>query len=331
MIKIVFFGTHKFASIILQSLIDNPDITVARVFTQPDKPVGRHQELQHSPVKILAQKYNIPIDQPDNLKNYELRIIPIENNRGSSTLVGTDYKGTLIPTLRRDGLQLGIVAQYGLLIPKNVLEIPKFGTLNVHTSLLPKYRGASPIQSALINGGTETGISIIKMDTGFDTGPILLQKTLQIEPDDTYPILEEKLAQIGVQALAEAIPDYINGNLIPKPQDNSIATECHQLSRQDGEINWHKKANEIYNLYRGLIPWPGVWTTLHKKRLKLLAIKPADKKLEAGKVEVIENKIFIGCADKSIEVIQLQLEGKKPMTALEFLNGHKNINNEILT
>ncbi|MDP2693012.1 MAG: methionyl-tRNA formyltransferase [bacterium] len=303
MIKIVFFGTHKFASIILQSLIDNPDIEVALAITQPDKPVGRKQELQKSPVKLLAEINNIPVEQPDTLKTYNLQ--------------PTTYN-------------LAVVAQYGLLIPENIINAPKYGTLNVHTSLLPKYRGASPIQSALINGDTETGITIMKMDKGFDTGPILLQKSLKIDKNDTYLTLDKKLVQIGTQALTEAIPDYINGKLIPKPQDNSLATECHQLSREDGKIDWNKTAKEIYNLYRGLTPWPGIWTTYNGKRLKLLKIKPNDKNIEVGKVIVEERQIYVGCKKASIEIIELQLEGKKVMNAEEFLNGYKDIDKAVL-
>ncbi|OGH77495.1 MAG: methionyl-tRNA formyltransferase [Candidatus Magasanikbacteria bacterium RIFOXYC2_FULL_40_16] len=304
-ISIIFFGTHNFAATILEGLLKSPFVSVDLVITQPDRPVGREQKLQPSPVKILAQKHNLPIDQPQNLKNYELRV--------------TSY-----------GLHLAIVAQYGLLIPENIINAPKLGTLNIHTSLLPKYRGASPIQSALINGEKKTGVTIMKMDKGLDTGPILLQKTLKISPDDTYTILDEKLAKIGLQALTEALPKYIQGKLKPKPQKNAKATACKQLTREDGKIDWNKPAQEIYNLYRGLTPWPGVWTQWENKRLKLLRIQPANRKLGSGQVAVENDKIFIGCDKKSIEVLELQLEGKKATTAKMFINGHQNIDDTML-
>ena len=297
-ISTIFFGTHDFAATILQSLIDSPTVSVEMVITQPDRPVGRKQEVQKSPVKILAEKNNIIVEQPESLKNYELRT---------------------------KNCELNIVAQYGLLIPKNIINAPAHGTLNVHTSLLPKYRGASPIQSAIMDGETETGVTIMKMDEGLDTGPILLQKSLNIEPDDTYPELDKKMAKIGSEALLEAIPPYIEGGLQPAVQDNSKATVCKQLSRDDGLVDWSKSADEIYNLYRGLTPWPGIWTMLEGKRLKLLKIKPADENIEAGSIKTNNGKMYIACGKKSIEVLELQLEGKKAMSANNFLTGHRNI------
>jgi len=293
--KIIFFGTHEFATTILQGLIDSDLFDIDLVITQPDKPVGRKQELQPSPVKILAQKYNLKIDQPKTLKNYELGIMNYD---------------------------LGVCAQYGLIIPEKILSTPKHGTLNVHTSILPKYRGASPIQTALINGETETGVTIIKMDAGMDTGPIILQKTVKIEPNDTYPILDEKLAKIGIFTLLEAIPDYVSGKLIPQSQDSAKATACKLLDREDGKIDWSKSAQEIFNQYRGLTPWPGVWTTLNDKRVKLLDIKPVDLKLESGYWNEESGKLFIGCKNGAIEILELQMEGNKPMDAKSFINGY---------
>lgn len=297
-IPIIFFGTHKFAATILEGLINSPLVDVKLVITQPDKPVGREQEVQKSPVKILAEKHGIKVEQPKTLKTYKLQPIT--------------YK-------------LAIVAQYGLLIPKHTLEAPEMGTINVHTSLLPKYRGASPIQCALMSGETQTGVTIMKMDEGFDTGPILLQKTVKIDQNDTYLTLDAKLASEGLQALMEALPAYLEGKLTPKPQNTSEATECHQLNRDDGKIDWNSEAQHIYNLYRGLTPWPGIWTSWNGKRLKLLEILPSDIKIESGKVVFTDGKMYIGATNGSIEVIQLQLEGKKPMDVKTFYNGYKTI------
>ena len=301
--KTIFFGTHKFAVTILQGLIDSPLVEVELVITQPDKPVGRKQELQPSPVKILAEKNNIEVNQPKSLKDYELRT---------------------------KNWELAITAQYGMLIPENIINTPKFGTLNVHTSLLPKYRGASPIQSAIINGEAETGVTIMKMDKGMDTGDIILQKTLKIAPDDTYPTLDEKLAKTGILALLEAIPGLVSGTLQPQPQDNSKATTCHQLTREDGKIDWNKTTDKIYNIYRGLTPWPGIWTMWNDLRLKLLNIKPSSKKLRPDQVDIENDKLYIGTNNSSIEILELQLEGKQKMDRKSFINGYKEIHGKIL-
>ena len=308
--SVVFFGTHTFAATILEGLIKNPAISIDLVITQPDRPVGRKKELQSPPVKIISEKYKINFIQPETLKNFR-GLFPIPYS--------------LFPKF-----QLAIVAQYGLLIPEDIINAPKFGTLNIHTSLLPKYRGASPIQSALINGETETGITIMKMDKGLDTGPILLQKKLKIDKKDTYQILDVKLANIGLSAISETIPLYLSGKLKPIPQNNTQATICRQLTRNDGKIDWTKNTQDIYNLYRGLYPWPGIWTMWQEKRLKLLKIKPAEKKYQAGAMIIENEKIFIGCGDKSIEILELQLEGKKNMDIKAFINGNRNIHNSKL-
>lgn len=271
---IVFFGTHQFAATILEGLIQSRLVDIALVITQPDRPVGRTQELQASPVKLLAQKHDLTIDQPPTLKGYELGI---------------------------RNLEFGIVAQYGLLIPKHILEGLPRGCLNVHTSLLPKYRGASPIQTALMHGDTETGVTIIKMDVGLDTGPIILQKKITIGSADTYQSLDKKLAVLGSAALHESLPAYLDGSLIPQPQNDAEATTCRELTRDDGRIDWHKTNTEIYNLYRALTPWPGVWSTWNDKRLKFLAINLSGQSIPAGHVTVKDKEIFIGCGTGSIQ------------------------------
>ena len=226
--SIVFFGTHKFAASILQALIDDPDISVALVITQPDRLVGRHQTQEPPPVKRLAQRYNIDLLQPASLKKQTLSL--------------TTY-------------DLGVVAQYGILIPKQIIEAPSHGMLNVHTSLLPKYRGASPIQSALAAGESKTGVTIMQMDEGLDTGSIVLQKNLSIDPDDTFPTLEKKMAKIAAQTLREAIDGYLSGQLIATAQDHTQASTCRQLHRDDGRVHWQQMtAEEVYNRHRGLTP-----------------------------------------------------------------------------
>jgi methionyl-tRNA formyltransferase len=294
MINTVFFGTNTFAITILQALIDDPNINVALVITQPDKPVGRKKALTPPPIKVLAEAYGIPVAQPTSLKEYQ---------------IDTSF-------------DIGVTAQYGLLVPKHILDAPAHGILNVHTSLLPKYRGASPIQSALIAGETETGVTIMKMDVGLDTGPILMQTSIQIDPNDTYPILDQKLAKLATGTLIEALNAYVTGTLIPISQDHSRATHCTQLSRDDGHVDWTKSTAQIYNAYRGLTPWPGLWSILHQKRLKLLSLRPSDQHVSTGTLSLTD-AIRIGTADASIEVLELQLEGKQPMTAKQFISGYK--------
>ncbi|MDD2656000.1 MAG: methionyl-tRNA formyltransferase [Patescibacteria group bacterium] len=303
-IKIIFFGTHEFAKTILQGLIDSSLFEIEKVITQPDKPVGRKQILQKSPVKILAEEFGLEIDQPESLKNYELLV---------------------------NDSELFIVAQYGLLIPENILNIPKFGTINTHTSLLPKYRGASPIQSAIFNGEKETGVTIMLMDRGMDSGPILSQKTVPILADETYIDLDEKMAQIASQLLLDTIPKYIDDEIKPQTQNEAEITFCKKLDRDDGKIDWKKSTSEIYNQYRAFTPWPGVWTTWNDKRLKLLKMYPSDKKIETGKVSIENGKIYIGTIDSSLEILELQLEGKPSMMVSVFINGYgKNFDNTLL-
>ncbi|MEK7189987.1 MAG: methionyl-tRNA formyltransferase, partial [Patescibacteria group bacterium] len=218
-ISLIFFGTKDFAATILQGLLASSDFEIKLVITQPAKPVGRKQELREPPVKILAEKYGLKIEQPDTLKNFNL------------------------PT----SADLGVAVQYGLLIPKHILKTPKHGIINIHPSLLPKYRGASPIQSAILRGETQTGITIMKIDEGLDTGPIILQKTAQIEPNETYTTIAQKLAKIASSALTEAIQGYVSGQIQPQTQNDALATNCREFKREDGQIDWRRSAMEIYN------------------------------------------------------------------------------------
>lgn len=297
MSKIVFFGTQQFGKGILESLISNPAFEVIAVFTQPDKPVGRKQEIQMSPVKILALEKNIPIFQPDSLKNYEM------------------------PNL---GADLNIVCQYGLIIPQNVLDSAKYGSINIHTSLLPKYRGASPIQSAILNGEKETGTTIMLMDSKMDHGPILAQEKITIDPDDNYLTLSEKMLPPACNLLNKTTKEYLSGKIKPQEQKHAEKTLCKMFDREDGKIDFTKSAQDIYNQFRGFYVWPGIFTFFENKRIKLLNIKPVEKNLEPGKFVVENGKLFIGCAVGSIEVFELQVEGKNPMNAKSFVNGYLN-------
>jgi methionyl-tRNA formyltransferase len=266
--------------------------------TQPDRPTGRKQEIQMSRVKIVALKYHIPIDQPATLKEYT---VPVEAD-------------------------INLVCKYGLIIPEKILYRPRYGSINVHASLLPKYRGASPIQSALIHGDIETGVTIMQMDKAMDHGAILSQQTVEILPDDTCETLSERLAPTEAETLIKTVPKYIAGEIKPVEQNHELATFCREFKREDGEIKLDKTATEIYNLYRGLTPWPGIWTMWNGKRLKLLKIKPVNESAPAGKIIAKNNKLLVGCADNTtIEILELQLEGKAMTEAKNFINGFKNL------
>lgn len=302
-IPAVFFGTRDFAAAILEGLLTLPFLSVDLVITQPDRLAGRKQTLSKPPVKIVAEHCNIATQQPATLKNYKISSI---------------------------SYQLGIAAQYGLIVPKRVLDAFPSGILNAHPSLLPKYRGASPIQTAIMNGDAETGATIMRLDEGLDTGPILLQKKYPIGPDETYRDLEEKLATLSVEALTETIPPYIAGSLVPQPQNESNATMTKPLTRNDGRIDWNKSARDIYNQYRALAPWPGIWTTWNGRRLKLLAMRPATASLPPGKTEIRSGRLLAGAGDKSVEILKLQPENGKAMEAGAFIAGHGKITDALL-
>lgn len=290
-IKTIFYGTHDFAVTILKQLVYNKDIDVVQVITQPDRPVGRKKTLTPSPVKVFALEEGIEVVQPESLKHFKL---------------GRE-------------VDLGVVAQYGKLIPEELLTVPKYETLNVHTSLLPKYRGASPIQSALIAGETETGITIMKMDAGLDTGPIIMQRSIAIEPHETYLDLNTRLGAIGAQALLIAIPLYINGTLELQEQDESQATLCTLLTRDDGRVDWSDSAKSIYDLYRGTLPWPGVWTTLDGLRLKLLNISlTGTDTLAAGHLKLKGSSLLVGTSTFDLRLEEVQIEGGKPVSGVVF-------------
>ena len=301
-LKIVFFGTHQFGCNMLKTLLADPSVEVGLVITQPDKPVGRKKVMTASPVKTLAEEEGLHVETPKSLKTY--------------TLPGT--------------FDIGITAQYGLLVPEHILNAPTHGILNVHTSLLPKYRGASPIQSALLNGETETGVTIMKMDKGLDTGDILVQAVVRIDPDDTYPILDKKLAEAASTILVRAMLDYVAGGITPKAQDDADATHCGLLSREDGKVDWAKNAQEIYNQYRGLTPWPGIWTSLGDKRLKLLRVSQSKKNISPGRIHFDEGNLYIGARNGSLQVHELQLEGKNIMNAQTFMQGYQQLDKQKL-
>lgn len=301
--KIIFMGTPDFAVPILKSLVES-GYTLATVFTQPDKKVGREQKIVYSPVKKLALKCSIPVYQPEKLDH------EVEQK---------------ISSIKPD---LIVVAAYGKILPKSILDIPKYGCLNLHASLLPKYRGASPIPAAILSSEKETGVSIMLMDEKMDHGPIINQRKEKIYNNETGKSLHDRLAKIGAELLIQTLPKWFEGKIKPKPQDHTKATYTKIISREDGHIDWTKSAEEIERQIRAFYPWPGSWTIWNGRRLKILQVKLSKLQDARKPGEVFltkDRKLAIVCSKGYLLVERLQLEGKKQMTAEEFLKGHPDI------
>ena len=296
--KLIYMGTPDFAVPCLEKLIESGH-EVSAVFTQPDKPVGRKQVLTPPDVKVCALKHGLTVYQSNSMRD-----------------------GTAMEIIRKVDPDAIIVAAYGKILPKEILDFPRYGCINVHGSLLPKYRGAAPIQWSVINGDPETGVTIMQMNEGIDTGDMLLQKTLPIEIDDTAESMFDKLAELGAKTLIEALEKLERGELSPEKQDESHATYASMLDKSISLIDWNKSGTAVHNLVRGLYSWPVAYTLLHGKKLKILRTSPCDKSGEAGKVLSLD-PLTIACGEGSVIIHELQLEGKKRMDAKTFLVGHK--------
>ena len=302
-LRIIFMGTAELSCASLEKLAGDKNVSVVAVVSQPDKPKGRELKLTPSPVKVLAENLNLPVLQP---------------------LKARDEK--FIGELRALKPDLMVVVAYGQILPQNILDLPKFGCLNVHTSLLPKYRGAAPIQWAIADGEPETGVTIMKMDAGLDTGPMLATRRTPILPTDDSQILHDRLAQLGAELLAETIPDYIAGKITPQPQPAAGSTYAAKIKKEDGQIVWSQPAVQIWNRLRAFTPWPGAFTYLHAE--------PKPQLLKIWKAEVVGNSgptgtvlaadktgIVVGCGEDSLRILELQREGGKRLTAEQFLAG----------
>ncbi len=307
--KCIFFGTPEFAVIVLEKLIDAGYVPVA-VVCNPDELVGRNQILTPPPVKVLAGKNNIPVFQPVKLRDNVEFLKQFKNLRP----------------------ELAIVAAYGKILPKEILNIPSFEFINIHGSLLPAYRGASPIQCAILNGEKETGVTIMKIDEEMDRGPILTNRKVPISDSDTYEFLSKKMAEIGAELLIKTIPDYISGKLKPVEQNHSKATYAKIIKKEDGKIDWSKNAKDIERMTRAFYQWPGVWTIWNEKLLKIIKAEISEENShQIGEFFLNKNnQLAIKCSKGSLVVKKLQLEGGKVLTAQEFLNGHKDLVGSIL-
>ncbi|CAM2061750.1 10-formyltetrahydrofolate:L-methionyl-tRNA(fMet) N-formyltransferase [Desulfovibrionales bacterium] len=307
-LKAVFMGTSTFAAVILRAILNFPLVNVVGIFTQPDRPAGRGRHLQISPVKRLALQQNIAIIQPERLQ--------------------TPEQQQLVAALNPEVI---LVAAYGLILPQVVLDIPRLGCINVHASLLSRYRGAAPIQRAILAGDTTTGITIIKMNAQLDAGDILLQRALVISFEDTALILHDQLAVLGAQLLIEALQRLTEGTLQSTQQDHSLATYAPKLTKAEGRINWDRPAVEVHNHIRAFHPWPGAWffwerygaehlrLTLQPGRLGLAIDSPTTPGCLQG---LVEQQLAIACRDRMYLIPNLTPEGKSVMDARSFYNGY---------
>jgi methionyl-tRNA formyltransferase len=299
-LNLVFCGTPAFAVPSLEKLVEAGH-RVPLVVTQPDRPRGRGMELALSPVKQSALRLNLPVIQPEKIKsNQEFR--------------------DALAALRPDAI---IVVGYGRIIPQWMIDLPRLGNINVHASLLPKYRGAAPIQWAIARGETVTGVTTMKIDAGLDTGDMLLQKEMKIEPDDTSETLGPRLGAMGGDLLVETLRGLEAGTVHPQKQDDAKATPAPILKKEDGRIDFHRTGSEISNRLRGFQPWPGAFATFRGKNLNVWKIAVHERAIAPSEIVIDDGRMFAGCGDNTaIELLEVQPEGKKRMAARDFVHGY---------
>lgn len=298
--RIVFCGTGEIGAPALKALLASEKHTVVGVITQPDKPAGRDLKPRMSVIKQIALDHNLPVQQPEKLRS-----------------------PTALEDLRALAPDLMVVAAYGQILPKSVLETPRLGCLNLHASLLPRHRGASPIHAAILAGDCETGITVMSMDEGLDTGDILLAKPLIIGPDETTGQLHDRLAALAAPCLLEALDRLDAGNAVRLPQDNALATYAPKLKKNDGLLDWREPAEALATRIRAMSPWPGAYTQLHGQTLKIHAAKTDPSPGSPGEILASEPGILrVACGVGSLILESLQLEGRKRLSAAEFLRGH---------
>ena len=302
--RLVFFGTPDFAASALRALIDQDEEIVA-VVTQPDRPKGRNRKLAAPPVKVLAESHGIPVVQPESVKGPEF-----------------------MEWLREQRVELAVVAAYGKIIPQSILELPEYGFINIHASLLPKHRGASPIQRAVMDGDVESGVTIMQMDVGLDTGDMLLKRKVPIEPQTTAAMLHDDLAAVGGEALTEFLCMLRTGQVNPEPQDDALSTYAPLMSKKDGEVDWSRSAEDVYNLVRGVFPWPGAYTFHEGRRIRLY---PFEGWSEESVVDSAPGSIVgadgegirVACGTGFVSLGGVQLEGRRAVDPVQFLQGYE--------
>ncbi len=297
MAKIVFMGTPDFAVPTLKALIEHHD--VIGVVTQPDRPAGRKNKIRQSPIKEVAVEAGIPVFQPQKIRKPEA-----------------------IAELKQWDADFYIVAAFGQILPQEVLDLPKHASINVHASLLPRWRGAAPIHAAIREGDDDTGITIMIMDAGLDTGPMLTKHVIKIATDETGQSLHDKLAPIGGELLIEILPKYLSGEVKPQEQDETLVTYAGQIKKEEGNIDWSSSAQSIERLVRAFTPWPGTFTFWDGKQLKIHSGNDGEGTADAGLVIEKNGQIAIGTGDGLYYPDEVQLSGKKRMSITDFANGY---------
>ena len=300
--RTLYMGTAEIACAPLKALNFLPDYEIVGVLTQPDRPRGRSMKVLSSPVKQCAKELGLLVPQPQKLYNDEV------------------FEQIL--SLRAD---LIVVSAFGQILPQSVLSLPKHGAVNIHASILPRHRGAAPIQWAILEGDRETGVTLMKMDEGLDTGDIIAVSRTPIQATDNSQILHDRLAELGASLLISTLPDYVGGSITAKPQDDSLSTYARKIVKDDGRIDWSLPSVEIHRRIRAFTPWPGAFTFLpgEKKRLlKLFKASMSDSEGNTGEIlSVIGNNLLVACGQKSLTLTELQREGSRRMNVDDFLNG----------
>jgi methionyl-tRNA formyltransferase len=301
-------GTPSFAAPTLERLA-TAGLQCVGVWTQPDRPKGRGQQVSFSPVKEAALRLGLAVHQPEKIRRPD--------------------QVELLASLKAD---IMIVVGYGHIIPQSIIDLPRLGIVNVHASLLPKYRGAAPIQWAIANGEKVTGVTTMLINAGLDTGDMLLKAETPIGPTETAVELAHRLAPIGADLALETVTGLASGKIRPIPQNDADASWAPVLKREDGMIHWDNRALSIYNRARGFDPWPGAYTTLRGQRLHIWPSNPHDRRLgPPGAIHIEARKLFVACgSDTALEIQELQMEGRKRVTAQAFVNGHRLVQNEML-
>ena len=304
-LRIVFMGTAELACASLAALADWPAATVVAVVTQPDRPKGRDLKLQPSAVKALALARQLPVLQPERARHEDF-----------------------IAQLRTLAPDLLVVAAYGQILPQAILDLPRHGCLNVHTSLLPKYRGAAPIQWAILDDQPETGVTIMKMDAGLDTGAIVSVATTPILTEDNAQTLHDRLATVGARLLLETIPGYVRGEIVPRPQPAEGSSYARKITKQDGALDWSQPARTLWNRLRAFTPWPGAFTHLPATPTPVLLkiwraeIEPARTGAPGEILQADKAGLVIACGTGSLRVLELQREGGRRLNTADYLAGH---------